>query len=636
MNTTRRTSKLLAVATASALVMAACASDDPETDGTTADDGTTAESDTGGDEGDTGGDEGDTGGDEGDTGGDEGDTGGDEGDTGGDEGDTGGDEGGADVTSIAYGDAQEFSNYNNNLGTSNSVKNGIILNEVQPNPFNFAGPGGGLVLDEELMDSAAVTNEDPLTIEYVVNAAAVWSDGEPIDCDDFALQYYANNGAYFQLDDAGEVVVDEESETELFLFDLVGTTGYDQIDTLDCSDDGKTITVTYGSPFADWQSLFTGQVPAHVIERESGVDDLIAAFESDDREAIEALAETFNTLYTVDPGTINADTMLSGGKFALGSWEATQSITLVPNDAYWGTPANGDVVVRYIAEEAQAQALANGEINAMSPQPTPDLLGQLESADGVTVIPGGSYIWEHFDFNFNNDAFQDRNVREAFAKCLPRQQMVDNLIKPLQPDAEVLNNRWIQPFEPGYVDTSGGAYQEVDIEGAQALLAEAGQEGLTVRIGWFDNGGNQRRTDQVALTIESCNAAGFDMQDGGSETFFDVELAAGDWDIAMFAWAGSPLRSGATATYRPGSGNNVGNVDIPAIQELMDELEATPDLARQDELANEIDVILWEELATIPVFSFPAVTAHSDNVANVIENPSQNGLTYNASQWQFT
>ena len=125
------------------------------------------------------------------------------------------------------------------------------------------------------------------------------------------------------------------------------------------------------------------------------------------------------------------------------------------------------------------------------------------------------------------------------------------------------------------------------------------------------------------------------MQDAGSETFFDVELAAGDWDIAMFAWAGSPLRSAATATYKPGEGNNVGNIDIPEILPLMTELEATPDIARQNELANEIDTILWRELATIPVFSFPGVVAYSDNAENVVSNPSQNGLTWNAAQWQL-
>ena len=537
---------------------------------------------------------------------------------------------------VAYGNAQEFSNYNNNLGTSNSVKNSIILNEVQPNPFNFAGPTGGLVMDEELMDSVELVSEDPQVVEYVVNADAVWSDGEPIDCDDFQLQYYANNGAYLQLDEAGEPVVDEESGLEVYLFDLVGTTGYDQMESVECSEDGKTITVTYAEPFADWQSVFGGQIPAHVIEREAGVDDLVAAFQADDRAAIEAIAETYNTLYTVNPGEINPDTMLSGGRLAFGSWEAGASFTLVPNENYWGTPAASDeIVVRYIAEEAQAQALANGEINAMDPQPTPDLLGQLEGIDNAVVETGSQYIWEHFDFNFNIPALQDIRVREAFAKCLPRQQMVDNLIKPLDPSAEVLNNRWIQPFEEGYQDNSGGV-AELDIEGARALLEEAGQVGLPLRIGWFDNGGNQRRTDQVALTIESCNQAGFEMIDAGSETFFDVELAAGDWDIAMFAWAGSPLKSGAVSTYQAGAGNNVGNIAIPELEPLLQELLVSPDPAVQTDLANQIDTILWENIATIPVFSFPGVVAYTDNVSNVIYNPSQNGLTFNASEWQVS
>ena len=444
MNTTRRSNKLLAAATASALVFAACASDgDGETVETDTTEAPAGDNDTDGD-----GEPETTDAMVDDTDGEDPEP--TEPTESTDDVDAGEGDPAAAGGVFTYGDAQEFSNYNNNLGTANSVKNGIILNEVLPSPYNFGNNDGALVLDDELMDSVEITSEEPLTIEYVVNADAAWSDGEPIDCDDFQLQYHANNGDYFQLDDAGEPVVDEESGVEVFLFDLVGTTGYADFESLTCSDDLKTMTVTYANSFADWQSLFDEQVPAHVIERESGVDDLVAAFESNDREAIEAIAETFNTLYTVDPGTINTDTMLSGGPLALGSWEAGQSITLVPNESYWGTPANGDVVVRYIAEEAQAQALANGEINAMAPQPTPDLLGQLEGTDGVVVESAGQYIWEHFDFNFNNEAFQDINhVREAFARCLPRQQMVDNLIVPLQPDAEILNNRWIQPFEEG-------------------------------------------------------------------------------------------------------------------------------------------------------------------------------------------
>ncbi len=219
--------------------------------------------------------------------------------------------------------------------------------------------------------------------------------------------------------------------------------------------------------------MFGGQVPAHVIAREAGVDDLLGAFESDDTEAITAIAETYNTLYTVNPGEINEDTMLSGGKFAIGSWEAGSSVTLVPNESYWGTPAEGPVVIRIIAEEAQAQALANGEINAMDPQPSVDLIGQLDGTEGVVVETGNQYIWEHFDFNFNSEIWSDIQVREAFAKCLPREQMVQALIQPVNPEAQVLNNRWIQPFEDGYQDNSGGV-SELDLEAAQALLDASG------------------------------------------------------------------------------------------------------------------------------------------------------------------
>ncbi len=607
MNTTRRGRSALALVAASALVFAACGSDDNSGgtagDSTDAPSGSDAPAATDGTTDTTVAGEGD---------------------------------GGATAEGIAYGNAQEFSNYNNNLGTSNSVKNSIVLNQVQPSPYNFAGPTGGLELDTELMDSVELISEDPQTVEYVVNADAVWSDGEPIDCDDFQLQYYANNGAYFQLDDAGEPVIDAETESEVFLFDLVGTSGYESIDTLACSEDGKTITATYSEPFADWQSLFGGQIPAHVIERESGVDDLVAAFEADDIESITAIADTYNTLYTVNPGEINTDTMLSGGKFAIGAWEAGASVTLTPNEAYWGTPAEGPVVIRIIAEEAQAQALANGEINAMDPQPSVDLIGQLDGIDGVVVETGAQYIWEHFDFNFNSDIWSDIQVREAFAKCLPRQQIVEALIQPVDATAEVLNNRWIQPFEEGYQDNSGGV-SELDLAAAQALLDASGvAQPVPVRLGWFDNGGNQRRTDQVALTIESCNQIGFDIQDAGSETFFDVELAAGDWDLAMFAWAGSPLKSGAVSTYQLGAGNNVGNIDIPEMEPLLAEMLVTTDPQTQIDLANQIDTILWENLATIPVFSFPGVVAYTDNAGNIVYNPSQNGLTWNAASWQLS
>jgi len=523
------------------------------------------------------------------------------------------------VAAVSYGNAQEFSNYNNGLASSNSVKNTIVLNEVLPGPFRFEGPGGDLQMDTELMDSVTVISEDPLSIEYVVNADAAWSDGEPIDCDDFHMTWQVYGGTHLQLDDDGNPLVDEETETELQLFEITGTTGYDVIDSFECSDDGKTFTTSYSEIFADWKASF-GVMPAHVVAAAAGIDSSFDAFESGDRAAIEAMAEFFNNGWSMNPGELLDPALIpSGGKYALGSWEAGSSLTLVPNENYWGTKANAPLTIRYIAEESQSQALANGEINAMDPQPTTDLIDQLEGIDGIVIEGGSQFVWEHFDFNFNNEALANRDVREAFANCLPRQQMVSNLILPLDPSATILNNRYNQQFEPAYVDASAGAYDEVNIERANELLANSGVAlTIDIRIGWFDNGGNARRTDQIALTQASCN-----------------QLAAGDWDIAMFAWAGSPLKTGSSEIYRTGGGINFGGYGNDAVDALLDEINTTPDADQQAKLANDVDAILWEDLVTIPVFSFPGVLAYSDNIDGVTYNPSQNGLTWNSSAWQI-
>ena len=472
----------------------------------------------------------------------------------------------------------------------------------------------------------------------MINANAAWSDGEPIDCDDFYFTWQAYNGTWVEVDENGDPVIDEESEAEIGLFEITGTTGYDVIDSMTCSDDGKTITNTYNTIYSDWRATFTGIMPAHVIEREAGVADAIAAFDGGDRAGIEAMAEFFNTAWAMNPGELlDAALIPSGDKMMLESWEAGTSLTLAPNPNYWGTPANGPVTIRYIAEEAQAQALANGEINAMDPQPTPDLLASLQGTDGIVVEGGSQFVWEHFDFNFNNEALAIREVREAFALCLPRQQMVSNLILPLDPSATILNNRYNQQFEDGYVDASNGAYDEVDLEAAQALLDASGvAQPVEIRLGWFDNGGNARRTDQVALTIASCNQIGFNIVDNGSDTFFDIELAAGDWDIAMFAWAGSPLKTGSSEIYRTNGGINFGGYGNPDVDALLDAINGELDAATQVDLSNQVDAILWEDLVTIPVFSFPGVMAYSDNASSVVFNPSQNGLTWNASAWQLS
>jgi peptide/nickel transport system substrate-binding protein len=528
--------------------------------------------------------------------------------------DEGGDDQGATFT---YGYEQEIDAYNNQTAGSNASKNSIVLNRVVLGFWRY-GAAGELDPEEEF-GSYEKVSDDPLTVEYTFADEAVWSDGEPIDCDDAQLQYVANAGIYPE-------------------FDPAGTTGYSQMESVECSDGDKQFTVTYDTPFADWASMFNPLMPAHVAEREAGVDDLLAVL--DDPAEMAKIGDFWTDGWVFQPGVLPDEALIpSSGPYKISSWEGGQSITLVANDAWWGTPPQTEtVVIRFIAQDGQAQALENGEIQAMDPQPTPDLAAQLEAlGDSVVVETADQFTWEHLDFNFGVEKLQDPRVRQAFALCVPRTLLVDNLIKPQNPEAIVQNSRYFQPFQSAYSEVVEQLpieqYAETDVEGAAALLAEADATGMDITIGYI--AGNQRRAEQFALIKASCDEAGFNIIDGVSPTFFDDggELDSGNFDVAMFAWAGSPLVSGSSSTYITDGGNNEGNYSNAEVDALLAELDQTADQDAQQDLIVQIETILWNDLATIPLFTFPGLLAYSSNAQGVVFNASQGGLTWNMEDW---
>ncbi len=78
---------------------------------------------------------------------------------------------------------------------------------------------------------------------------------------------------------------------------------------------------------------------------------------------------------------------------------------------------------------------------------------------------------------YGGDAEKALKVRQAFLHGLPRQEVVDKLIKPINPDAEVRNSFLERPGPPGYdeivAQNGSSEYAQVD----PALLEEAAPGG---------------------------------------------------------------------------------------------------------------------------------------------------------------
>src|SRR5690625_1177643 len=323
------------------------------------------------------------------------------------------------------------------------------------------------------------------------------------------------------------------------------------------------------------------------------------------------------------------------GPYKLDGWEGGASLTITANENYWGTPAATEkITYRFLDPAAHVQALENRDLDIIEPQATVDTLDQLEGlGDSVIVETGDTLTWEHLDFNFDGP-MSDLAVREAFAMCVPRQQIVDNLIKPINPDAVVMNAREVFPFQPNYdeviSESYDGRYDDVDIEGAKQKLEEAGiTEPIKVRIGYASP--NPRRTDQVSMIKSSCDEVGlFEVEDTGSEDFFDSggPQERGDWELALFAWAGSGQKASGRNIYHTTGGQNWNGFSSDVVDAAWDKLASTTDEAVHAEQLPIIEKGLWDELHGMPIFAHPGVVAYQSDLQNVRQTGTQSTVAW--------
>lgn len=534
--------------------------------------------------------------------------------------------------SIAYSvGADDFLSYNGLQSNTYTTYNSAVADRMFSS-FWYFGTDGSIIPNKDF-GTYEKTSDDPLTVKYTISDDAKWSDGTPVTAGDFIVHWAANN----------DTVKAEGSETPLF--DSISFEQGKYIpEAPEGEADGKEFTVTYPEPYADWEILISTALPAHIVAKEAGMsfEELVTAAKEKDVEALTPAAEFWNDGWDFSPGELpDASLVPSMGpyKFKDGGWQAGQSITLEANPEYWGTPpATKELVLRFADPKTHVQALQNGDLDVIEPQATVDTLQQLEGlGEDVNVQTGDQLTWEHVDYNRGEGSvFADSpELREAFALCLPRQQIVDNLIKPIYADAQVMNLREVFPFQDKYQEVVDEAYpkemDEPNIEKAKELVEKSGVSTPTVRLGY--QAGNQRRTETVALIKSSCDQAGFDVQDANSPVFFKEVMPAGDYDAALYAWAGSGQKASGANIYQSDGAQNQQSYNNPEVDAAWDKLATSLDENEQLEQVKTIEKLLWEDFQAIPLYAHPGLVGHKADVANVRDTAAQSGALWNVEQW---
>jgi peptide/nickel transport system substrate-binding protein len=423
--------------------------------------------------------------------------------------------------------------------------------------------------------------------------------------------------------------------------------------------DGRTITFEYDKQYVDWELQFGVGVSAHGTVQMAYPDlsaadakaKLIEAITNGDLEWLKPVAEKWNTGYQVT-GTPDPLQNLSSGPYIIEELVADQYVTLVSNPVFtWGpSPKYERITVREIADSTAAvQAVDNGEVQIASGQPTPDVLALVQALTNGEYQTGDEATYEHIDLTFDNggpfdpaayggDAEKARKVRQAFLLTIPRQQIIDNLIKPLNPNAEVRNSFLTIPGSPSYEaiapNNGSSEYADVDIERAKALLAEAGVT-TPVEVGFWYPEGNVRRGQEFELIAASAALAGFNVVDESEPDWLFTGMDINPHDAVIFAWQSTSLAvTGSDQIFGTGKPSNFNGFASAEVDALLAELDTALDPARQVEIQLEVEKILWSEAYGTTIFQFPGLTWWDAGVEGVDSSPLSPSLFWNFWDWR--
>ncbi|WP_460867087.1 ABC transporter substrate-binding protein, partial [Rhodococcus aerolatus] len=518
-----------------------------------------------------------------------------------------------------------------NTATTDAVARGdarAALARVLPG-FSVTGPQGVPVADTDV-GVATLLSTDPLSVRYTLTPAARWSDGAPLVCEDLVLAWAAHSGRY------GAGAADPS--------------GWSDVEAVDCAAGERTATVRFTRPYQQWQTLFGpgDLLPAHVAATRTGVTDVVGAVTRGDTAALTMLVDFWRTGWTLPTGPVGPDGEVTvdpalfpaAGPYRLDSVAPDgTTATLVGNDAWWGDPPLVPRVEVHLSPTDPQTLLGTDAVQALAVPAGPttrDAVAAATSPAGTLRVAGGLSLERESLVLDTRGVLGRGEARRALAACVPRQDVLDELVSPVAPGAALLDSHALLPGTLGYDATTAPArpFDAVDPTAARAAVDAAGLGGATVRIGY--RGPDERLARTVALVARSCGAAGLTVVDVGGPDVTPEALAAGTADAVVVDTGGTALPGSGTAGLRTGAPTNWGGYTNPRVDTLLDQVATAPTLGEQLPALTELETVLWTDLPTLPLHQVPTVTAALDRLPSVVANPSAAGVAWNVDRWALT
>lgn len=469
----------------------------------------------------------------------------------------------------------------------------------------------------DLATDTGTPNEDATTWSFTVREGVRWQDGSDITCEDFRYglsRTFATDiitGGPSYILEYLDIPRDEATGQSEYAGPYQGD-GQDLFDrAVTC--EGQTITYRFNKPWPDFPLAAAA----------------LRAF--DPYKASEDQGEQSNL------------TIFSNGPYLLeDEWDLNTGGTLVQNPE-WDPEtdelrqANPDQIVfsigveqevineRLIADAGDDQcAVTAGSIS-------PPQYSQIEGPVADRSINIESPFVQYLVPNFNR--VTNPQVREALAVATDRAGYSaaiggDNASVPAQSIVSPTMPDYVE--NPTFPDPAGG-----DTEAAAALLEQSGED-LPYPLKYTYPGGTPTADKAAAALKASWDEAGFDVQlDPLTNTYGDViSNPDADSDVFYGGWASDwpsvstvipPLFDSRINFTQGSNGKDYGNYQSDEVNRLIDEALAQTELDAQAEIFRQIDVVLGEDTAYIPLDVTRFYFLRGSKVENYVNSVSTSG-----------
>lgn len=502
-----------------------------------------------------------------------------------------------------------------------------MLSGVLPYTGQFQ-PDGTYEYDlDVLAEEPELINDDPdegpFEFSFTFAEDAVWSDGTPMTGEDLRVTMMMSASP-------------DEGYCEVC--DSRGTTSPDMVDEVEV--DGKTATFRLKEGLAnpEWMGMFDahsvagGFYPAHLAEEQGwDVDD------PDD------LGEYYTWLHETRPEW-------SGGPYQIVDGDLTDQVVKEPNPEWFGEtqPALDRIIMPYNTDEGTfVPAFQNGEIDGANPaQYSEDVITQLQDSQNATLTIAEGNIWEHIDFNVENEQLSDVELRRAIFTAINRDEIASRNFEAGYPEYELKNNHVFGSDSEYYVDHITDTGQgSGDAEAAMEILEEAGYEleGDTLMLDGEQVGPFRLRSTDTVIRNNSVQLIQAQLSEIGVETTIEMTDDLGtmtseqDYDIVQFGWSGFPyFASNAEQFWHSESGSNFGGYANDEVDQLAEDAATARSLEESAELHNEAMEIVVDEAYVLPIVAEPNYFFVNDRLANVEDNlQSSYRATYNIGEWSI-